>query len=643
MIKQTIFLYITIALILLGCKKNETSNLLQKEISQGWMFTEVNGNYTGKAEVPGTIHTDLLANNLIEDPFYRTNEKQLQWIDKKDWIYETTFTVTNEELNKDNLVMEFKGLDTYADVYINDELLLEADNMFRTWQVSIKKTVHIGENSLKIYLHSPIKKGLTLLEKNYPLPASNDQSENGGLGDKKVSIFTRKAGYHYGWDWGPRLVTSGIWRPVVLKAWDKAIIKDVYMQQQLITKEVAKLNASLDLSTNTDFKGRLVLSNERTGETYISKRIDVKSGNYIIDLPFSINNPELWWSNGLGEQNMYDFSIVLIDDSKQLISEKKLRTGLRSIKLVREKDAQGETFYFELNGVPVFMKGANYIPNDSFLTRVSEDDYKKVVMDAVNANMNMLRVWGGGIYEDDFFYELCDDNGILVWQDFMFACAMYPGDTEFLENVKQEAIDNVVRLRNHPSIALWCGNNEINTAWRYYSKGGWGWKERYSPERQEEIQKAYLDIFHKVLPDVITEYTYAGDYWPSSPQAGYEADLHAGYDSTSGDSHYWGVWHGQHPFEDFEKYKSRFMSEYGFQSFPDFNSVKTYTIPEDYSIESEVMAAHQRSGIGNLRIKEYMEQEYHVPEDFSDFLYLSQVLQAKGIKMATHFTKHIPG
>ena len=634
MFKSNIFQFFLAVFIMTGCQQQQPNLVIQKELKSGWTFSEVDGQNKGTAEVPGTIHTDLLSNGLIEDPFYRTNEKTLQWIDKKDWIYETSFEITDEELDRDNLVMDFYGLDTYADVYINDALVLEVDNMFRTWQVSLTDLVTAGKNTLKVYLHSPTKKGLKLLEQHYPLPASNDQSENGEMGDNKVSIFTRKAGYHYGWDWGPRLVTSGIWRPIVVRSWNSALIEDVYIEQQAVDQEIARLSAKVTIKTNRDFEGTVTISNRETGERYVTEEVDGINGFASLEFPFEIENPQLWWSAGLGAQNFYNFEIELLDKSENTVAEKSVRTGLRSIQLIREKDELGGTFYFEINGVPAFMKGANYIPNDSFLTRVTDEDYRKVVLDAVDANMNMLRVWGGGIYENDLFYELCDENGILVWQDFMFACSMYPGDQAFLESVRQEAIDNVVRLRNHPSIALWCGNNEINTAWHHYGEGGWGWKEKYTPEQREEIHQAYLDIFHKVLPEVVEEYTYNDGYWPSSPQAGYEAHEHANYESTSGDLHYWGVWHGKHPFEDFEKYRSRFMSEYGFQSFPDFNSVKTYTIPEDYSIESEVMAAHQRSGIGNLRIREYMEQEYRIPEDFADFLYMSQVLQAKGIKMA---------
>jgi beta-mannosidase len=288
-----------------------------------------------------------------------------------------------------------------------------------------------------------------------------------------------------------------------------------------------------------------------------------------------------------------------------------------------------------VNGRPVFAKGANYIPNDNFLPRVNIEKYEEIVGSAAKANMNMLRVWGGGIYENDIFYDLCDKYGILVWQDFMFACSMYPGDDAFLENVYREAVDNVIRLRNHASIALWCGNNEIDGAWCEGDMNcGWGWKQRYTPEQRKEIWHSYDTLFHKILPDIVQTYDGLRDYWPSSPQADWGE--HASYRNTSGDMHYWGVWHGKEPFSEFYKVVARFMSEYGFQSFPDLGSVKRFTLPDDWNIDSEVMMAHQRSGLGNRRIVEYMRELYPVPDEFSDLLYVGQVLQAEGIKQAIH-------
>ncbi|PKQ65027.1 beta-mannosidase [Labilibaculum filiforme] len=626
--------WIVATTFLSSCQPKEIQNMETRELNSNWTYRQVNGSVSGTATVPGTIHTDLLVNKQIEDPFYRINEKSQQWIDKEDWEYTTVFQLSEKEIEKQNLILDFKGLDTYADVYVNDSLFLQADNMFREWEIDIKNVAKVGENQVRIYFHSPIAKGLELLKASpYVYPANNDQSENGGLGDQKVSVFTRKAGYHYGWDWGPRFVTSGVWRPINLKIWDALRIKDVFIQQTSVKKEEAQLLADFSLEANEAFSGEVLLTDKSTGKVMLSKQVDVEKGSTLISIPFTITNPKLWWSNGLGAPNLYQFEAKVIKDN-EIVTNYEFSTGLRSLKLIREKDEAGESFYFELNGVAVFAKGANYIPNDNFLPRVSQADYEKVIADAKDANMNMLRVWGGGIYENDIFYDLCDKNGILVWQDFMFACSMYPGNEKMLNSIKEEAKDNVIRLRNHPSIALWCGNNEMNTAWSYFSKDGWGWKELYTEEQREEIQKAYMDIFHGILPDAVSKYTDGDAYWPSSPQAGFAVEKHAGYETSSGDMHYWGVWHGLHPFEDFDKYKARFMSEYGFQSFPDFETVKKYTLPEDYNIESEVMASHQRSGIGNLRIKEYMSWDYKVPADFEQFLYMSHVLQARGIKAA---------
>ncbi len=336
----------------------------------------------------------------------------------------------------------------------------------------------------------------------------------------------------------------------------------------------------------------------------------------------------------LGKSHLYSLIALLETDNLVLDSlEKKI--GIRTVRIVENPDPDGigKNFYIELNGVPVFAKGANYIPNDMFLPRITAEEYERVVKSAADANMNMLRVWGGGIYEDDIFYELCDNYGIMLWQDFMFACSMYPGDRDFLENVEHEVTDNIIRLRNHPSIVLWCGNNEIEVAWAQGNEeAGWGWKQKYNLEQRKQIWDAYEKIFHRIIPDTISRLTDKAFYWRSSPSAG--KDLLASYETKSGDMHYWGVWHGKHSFSDFNKYKARFMSEYGFQSFPEFKSVRRYTIPEDYNIESEVMTSHQRSGIGNLRIKEYMEADYKTPKDFESFLYVSQVLQSEGMKAA---------
>lgn len=621
------YICIAFACLLHSLSLFSAGNVVSKELNSGWKFRQYNLGAWLPAAVPGTVHTDLMNAKKIEDPFYRNNEEKVQWIDKVNWEYETHFQLSDSITGKANQQLVFYGLDTWCDVFLNGEKIASPDNMFRTWKIDVKDKLHAGGNRLNIRFYSPVSKGLEAME-NYGLifPASNDYSQFGGMGDVRVSIFARKAPYHFGWDWGPRLVTSGIWRPVEVEAWDNLRLQDVFIRQPSVDHAAAKLEAEITVSADRGQKAsaEILLDNKVIAATPVT----LASGSNRISIPFAIKNPRLWWSNGLGRQNLYKFQIR-IRQNNQTVAQKEITTGLRSLKLVRKKDSAGESFGFELNGVPVFAKGTNSIPNDIFLPRITPADYEKMVRDAADANMNMIRIWGGGIYEDDYFYDMCDKYGIMVWQDFAFACAMYPGNPEFLESVKQEAIDNVVRLRNHPSLALWCGNNEIDIAWT-----NWGWKKGYTSEQQSHITKAYTDIFHKILPEVVAAHTDGDNYWPSSPMSGPEINDHEKRQGTSGDNHYWGVWHEKHKFSGFEENIGRFISEYGFQSFPEFETVKKYAIPEDYDIESEVMAAHQRSGIGNLRIKEYMGWYYNVPEDFEQFLYMSQVLQGQAMRTA---------
>ncbi|MDW7690846.1 glycoside hydrolase family 2 protein [Flammeovirgaceae bacterium SG7u.111] len=611
-----------------GCQSGSSpSTPFTMELNQNWQFRNVGNDTWSSATVPGTVHTDLLNNNEIEDPYYRLNEHDLQWIDKEDWEYQTSFSVSAEVLSKDKVALEFLGLDTYASVYLNDSLLIKTDNMFREYTADCKPLLKEGENTLRILFESPITIGLEKYDGyDYKIPVSNnDLAEIGNVPDGKyVSVYTRKAGYHFGWDWGPRFVTSGVWRPINLKAWNGFEIEDIFIQQKelgekasmLAHVEVSSLSASEDASVEIMVNGKSIKT----------EAVKLVTGANKLSIPFEILDPKRWWPNGMGEQYLYDVEVKLTN--KNVADSGKKRIGLRTVKLVTEPDEIGTSFYFEVNGHPVFMKGVNYIPLDLFLTRVTDERYEQTLQSAVDANMNMVRVWGGGVYENDVFYEKCDEKGLLVWQDFMFACAMFPGDEAFLENVKQEAIDNVKRLRNHPSIALWCGNNEILAAWE-----GWGWKnqmiEEQSQEVADKIWKSYQDIFHKVLPEAVAEFDGDRRYWASSPSTSMGVPESA--TRTAGDMHYWGVWWGKEPFKNYETVMPRFMSEFGFQSFPDFSTVQKYTAPEDHDVYSEVMESHQRSTIGNVTIEEYLVRHYKQPKNFESFLYVSHLLQAKGI------------
>lgn len=604
---------------------------LRKELNEGWKFKQARLSNWYPATVPGVVHTDLMDNKIIEDPFFRLNERGMQWIDKEDWIYQTTFQLTPEMMGRENIDLIFKGLDTYADVYLNEKKILEANNMFREWKTSIKPDLKPGENVLKIYFHSPIKVDIPKWDAlPYQYEAGNDQSENGGVFNKKVSVFARKAGYHYGWDWGPRLVTSGIWRPVYVEAWDNARINDVFIRQPEVSKSRASLIGEVEILADKEIdQANVTITEAASGRVLAGQTVSLQKGINKISLPFSIKSPKLWWSNGLGEPHLYSFrtDLTVNNQTSDAWTEE---VGLRSLKIINRPDKDGKTFYVELNGIPVFAKGANYIPQDNFLPRVTPGQYEKTILDVANANMNMLRIWGGGTYESDLFYQLCDRYGILVWQDFMFACSLYPAEGELLENIRQEAIDNVKRLRNHACIALWCGNNECNDAWF-----NWGWQKRYkaqNPEYEQKIWKQFNDQYNVTLPQVVEEYAPESFYWPSSPFARYDG----GSDDRNGDRHYWEVWHGKKPIEMYNKERSRFFSEYGFQSFPEFESVKRYAPrQEDWDIYSEVMMSHQRGGMhANELIETYLLNEYRKPRNFEAFLYMNHVLQGDAIKTA---------
>ena len=429
---------------------------------------------------------------------------------------------------------------------------------------------------------------------------------------------------------GPRLVTSGIWRPVYVEAWDNARINDVFIRQPEVSKSRASLIGEVEILADKEIdQANVTITEAASGRVLAGQTVSLQKGINKISLPFSIKSPKLWWSNGLGEPHLYSFrtDLTVNNQTSDAWTEE---VGLRSLKIINRPDKDGKTFYVELNGIPVFAKGANYIPQDNFLPRVTPEQYEKTILDAANANMNMLRIWGGGTYESDLFYQLCDRYGILVWQDFMFACSLYPAEGELLENIRQEAIDNVKRLRNHACIALWCGNNECNDAWF-----NWGWQKRYkaqNPECEQKIWKQFNDQYNVTLPQVVEEYAPESFYWPSSPFARYDG----GSDDRNGDRHYWEVWHGKKPIEMYNKERSRFFSEYGFQSFPEFESVKRYAPrQEDWDIYSEVMMSHQRGGMhANELIETYLLNEYRKPRNFEAFLYMNHVLQGDAIKTA---------
>ena len=593
-------------LITLSCNKKKKN--LFAEIDSDWYFRSIKDTSWLPAYVPGTVHTDLLKNKKIKDPFVGVNEEKLQWITSEDWEYKTILKLEEEQLERNHHQLSFEGVDTYAEIFLNDSLLLKTNNAFRIWNVDVSGKL-LKENKLRILFKSPTE--IEAIEKgklSYELPAGN-------------RIFSRKAQFHYGWDWGPTFITAGVWKPITLRSWDDIQLQDVYIKQIFLDKKQAKLQAEILLNTTREELDEDVVVNVLVNKEIVeSKKIILEKGNRKHSIVFQIENPKWWWTHNLGEPFLYDIDIQ-IQYGDEVVASREVKKGLRTIELITDKDTEGESFYFKLNGVPVFMKGANYIPQNIFQPEVTDQDYKKLFEDAIDASMNMLRVWGGGIYENDIFYDLADEKGILLWQDFMFACAMYPGDAKFLENVKQEAIDNVTRLRNHASIALWCGNNENNEAWH-----NWGWQANRSEEEKAEIWGNYQKLFNDILPNIVSDLTNTS-YWESSPKYGRGNPKF----QTEGNAHDWGVWHDEYPFERLEEKVPRFMSEFGFQSFPSYEAIQYFTQKDSIDINHSSFATHQKHDRGFALIKEYMERDFPVPDKDEDYVYVSQLLQAYGM------------
>ena len=588
---------LVIMIFLIGCStKNDVP--IKMELHDNWEFKKVRDTLWNLATVPGNIHSDLLENKLIEHPFIGNNEEKLQWISKTDWDYKTTFLVDRKTLQKRHIELSFEGLDTYASVFLNDSLILKTNNAFREFQVEVKSILK-AENELRIVFEkTSISEDKEKKNLKYTLPEGN-------------RIFTRKAQFQYGWDWGPKLNTSGIWRPIKLTAWNDYKIENINIIQNTLTDSIASLIVEI---ADSNFSKDVL-----NYEVYINDTLQFQKPEKP-EIPITIKNPKRWWPHNLGEPYLYDIKVV-VRNGKTILDSVLVKKGLRTIDLITEKDSIGESFYFKVNDVPVYAKGANYIPQNSMQNQVTNAHYEKLLNDVVDANMNMLRVWGGGIYENDIFYDLCDEKGILVWQDFMFACAMYPGDQAFLENVQEEATQNVKRLRNHASIALWCGNNENAEGWNR-----WGWQADRSEHEKEEIWSYYLKVFDSILPNTVDKLTDT-DYWESSPKYGRGNPKY----KFEGDAHDWWIWHDAYPFEHLEENVPRFMSEFGFQSFPSYEAIKYINQSDLIDISTNSFQSHQKHSRGFQLIREYMERDFPVPEKAEDYVYMSQLLQAYGI------------
>ena len=600
-------------------------------LDRGWQFRQVptgggsDENGWLPATVPGDVHLDLLANKQIPDPFYRDNESRLQWIENESWEYRLNFNVTPELLGRGNVDLVFDGLDAVAQVYVNGALVLNADNSFRTWRVPVKADLHAGANLLRVVFPSPIKAAEKVAAADPWQPRTKTAEKT----------YIRKAAFEYGWDWGPKFVTSGIWRPVQIEAWDKVRIAGFAIRQRDVSREVAHLDAEVEVEASSAGPAQLTVQYLDNGKPVtLSTNAIVHAGNNVIDTPIEIRQPKLWYPAGYGDQALYEFT-AQAGQGTGVSDERKIKAGLRSIVLRRELDKWGRSFELVVNGIPIFAKGADVIPFDSFPNRVTTADYRRILQSARDANMNIIRHWGGGYYETDEFYQICDELGIMVWQDFMFGNDWQPGTYAFKQNIEAEADDQVRRLRNHPSIVIWSGNNETEEALN------WGDREKLPLDVKYQMWQDYLTEFSGILNRVVARLEPEIPYWPSSPSADYE-ELSDHY--QSGDTHIWDVWHGRVPFSTYETHHGRFVTEYGFQSFPEMKTIEAFTQPEDrVDIFTPVMLAHQKNDEGNSIIHDYLLKDYPEPKDFASFLYVSQVLQAEGIKIgAEHFRRSRP-
>ena len=580
------------------------------------------------ATVPGCVHTDLLDAGLIDDPYYRDNELSVLWVGETDWTYRRTFRLDEAFVSSGPVELVCSGLDTLAEIRINGTRVGETDNAFRSWRFPIDTLLSVGENEITVLFTAPVPWARDANEQNFYWHT--------GMGAERLPGVNhlRKSQANFGWDWGPRLATSGIWKRIGLEALESGRLDDVDIRQTALDDDAAEL--SVGVSCNGAQDGTTVRVRAKFSGDDVAVATAGVSGCRA-ELSLHIAEPRRWWPNGAGPQHRYSIVAELLDTTGAPVDRCEKCIGLRTLRLVREPDDWGESFYFEVNGYPLFAKGANWIPADTLVTRVEASHYRRLLRSAADAHMNMLRVWGGGIYEYDLFYDLCDELGIMVWQDFMFACGAYPAArNEFLENVKAEAREQIRRLRHHPSIALWCGNNELE---QIHPCIGDGEDARAAGSMTWD---SYEHLFDSLLPDLVAELQPDTAYWPSSPHTP-GAKRGDANDPHSGDAHLWMVWHGRQPFEAYRECEHRFNSEFGFQSFPEPAAVAQYAAPGERNITSRIMEHHQRSPIGNDTIVQYMLEWFQLPVRSDMVLWTAQILQGLAITYAVeHWRRSVP-
>ena len=589
-----------------------------------WQFQQVGAEDWLPANVPGSVHTDLMASGRIPDPFVADNEKRVQWIAESDWVYRTNFICTDELLSDEKVFLVCEGLDTLATVVLNGHVLGRTDNMFRRYEWELKSLLNAqGVNDLTITFSSPVKYAA---EKQAirPLPGVSQAIPG--------APHLRKAPCQFGWDWGPQLPPIGVWKDIRLEGYSEARLSEIHLRQHHANGQVA---VEVQVSVQRWDKAPLAAIVRITapdGET-LEKEVAIPARDEVI-VKVPISRPELWWPNGYGAQPLYQVEVSLVSAGSSGAGPLDLRSyqlGLRKIELRQQEDQWGRSFVFVVNDIPIFAKGSNWIPADSFPTRITDAALEGLIRSAAETHQNMLRVWGGGFYEEERFYDLCDRYGILVWQEFIFSCSVYPLDVPaFLENIRMEVVENVRRLRHRASLALWCGNNEMEQGWV-----DWKWK---SPELQD-LKSAYDQFFHHTLPAWCRAEDPDHSYWPSSPSS--DTPFKDPNGQRQGDAHYWDVWHGRKPFTSYRDQYPRFMSEFGFQALPPLATIRTYADEVDWNMTSYIMEMHQKNASGNSIMVGQMLDTFRLPKDFTSLVYLSLALQAEGIRYGVeHWRRH---
>jgi beta-mannosidase len=562
----------------------------------------------------GSVQEVLISKGELPNPFEGLNEKKFDWIEDYIWEYRSKFFIDSTTFKSKFLELEFPLVDTYAKIYLNDSLLIETSNSFLPYNVQIKDFVKLGENKLTVTFIPPIlKNAQNKSEKGVFYPAPND------VGKIQVAPLVRKPQYQFGWDWTMRMNTIGFLKPVKLHAYSFARISSLKNECIELFDSLAIMEMNLHFTR--DFNGKINLKSSWLGD---QKNVEIKKGH--VQINFEIENPILWWPLGQGEPFLYRDTLILSTVTGNKSDTIPFHFGIKKSQLIQEKDSIGTSFYFKINNRPIFCKGANFIPMDIFPSKVTHERIEDLVKQMIASNFNTVRVWGGGYYPDDYFYDLCDKYGIMVWQDLMFACAMYPSDNIFLDNVKNELEYQISRISAHPSLILFNGNNEVDVAWKF-----WGFQDKYaiSETNQAIIQKDYVRLFKEMIPEFISTSTMI-PYIHTSP-LGHWINQE---DFPHGTQHYWGVWHGKDPIEDFGRKSGRFNAEYGFQSFPEYSTLLSFSKPTDWNLNSQVMSSHQKSYVGNGMIKKHADILFGKTTSFMDFVYFSQLTQAKAVGIA---------